>query len=58
MSISSIGVQRISPQSGTNWRRANPAEETNNDTDRKDAPTKPKRAPTNPETGKLVDKVA
>jgi hypothetical protein len=58
MSISSIGVQTISPQSGTNWQRANPPEETNNDTDGKDKPAPPVRAPTNQDTGKLVDKTA
>jgi hypothetical protein len=58
MSASKIGVQRIRPQSGATWQRANPAPDANDDSDGDDAPAKPARAPPAPEAGRIVDKVA
>lgn len=58
MSISSIGVQQILPQSGTNWERPNPVVEAGNPVDQGDLAAKPDRGPKTPETGTVVDKVA
>jgi hypothetical protein len=58
MGISSIGVQQILPRTGTGWQAPDPASDQNNDTDSKDAASKPDRAPAAPGTGQIVDKMA
>ena len=58
MSVSSIGVQQILPQSGTNWQRTNPAEEAANPANGNGGTPKPDRGPKTPETGAIVDKMA
>ncbi len=58
MSASTIGVQRIRPQSGATWRRANTVPDADDDSDGDDAPAKRDRAPRTPEAGHIVDKVA
>jgi hypothetical protein len=57
MAASSIGVQQISPQTGTGWQNPNPAPWLPNDPDSEDS-SKQDRAPASPGTGQVVDRVA
>ena len=56
MSISSIGVQTILPQTGTGWQPPNPTPDRANDNGTDDASRQPSQAPRTPETGHIVDK--
>jgi hypothetical protein len=58
MSISGIGIQQITPQTGTGWQAPNPSPNQNNDTDVDGSKTQPTRALPSPGTGQLVDKTA
>lgn len=58
MTVSGIGIQQITPQTGTGWQGSNPPPDRNNDSD--STTTKPvnDRAPASPGTGRIVDKTA
>ena len=58
MNISGIGVQQITPQTGTGWQRSNPAPDQNNNTDIDGSNGQPAQAPPSPGTGQIVDKTA
>jgi hypothetical protein len=58
MAVSSIGVQRIRPQSGTNRQRAHPTPDRSDEFDGEDGARKPPGAPPEPEPGHIIDKVA
>jgi len=57
-SVSTIGIQQITPQTGTGWQGADPSPDRGNNAD--DAATQPvnDRAPAAPGTGQLVDQIA
>ena len=56
MSISGIGVQQITPQTGTGWQAPNPSPNQNNDTDTDGSKAKTTQALPPPGTGEIVDK--
>ena len=56
MNISGIGIQQITPRTGTSWQPPNPAPDQNNDTDTDGAKIKPAQAAPSPGTGQIVDK--
>jgi len=58
MNVSGIGVQQISPQTGTGWQGPNPTPDQNNDTDTDGSKAPPTQAPPSPGTGRIVDKTA
>jgi hypothetical protein len=58
MNISGIGVQQITPQTGTGWQGPNPTRDQNNDSDVDGSKTKPSQAPPSPGSGRIVDKIA
>jgi len=59
MAISGIGIQQITPRSGTGWQAPNPAPDRSNDSDvERTPPRKRDRAPAMPGTGQVVDKIA
>ena len=58
MNISGIGVQQITPRTGTGWQGSNPTAVQNNDSDVDGSKIKPAQAPLSPGTGQFVDKTA
>ncbi len=58
MNISGIGVQQITPQTGTGWKGPNPTPDQNNNTDTDGSKAQPVQAPPSPGTGQIVDKTA
>ena len=58
MNISGIGVQQITPQTGTGWRAPNPTPDQNNDSDADGSKAQPAQAPPSSGTGQIVDKTA
>jgi hypothetical protein len=58
MSVSGIGIQQITPQTGTGWQGSNPSPDRNNETDSGTPKPANDRAPPSPGTGQIVDKIA
>ena len=56
MNISGIGVQQISPRTGTDWQSSNPTPDQNNDSNVDGSKIKPAQTPPSPGTGQIVDK--